>query len=73
LYLAFALGINDVGEIVGLAVDNSGDTHAFLAAPIHSEADSEGFSPAERRMTSPRAVPDSARRLLGQRFGIVGR
>ena len=33
LYLFYALGINDAGEIVGLGVNSSGDFHSFLATP----------------------------------------
>jgi probable HAF family extracellular repeat protein len=33
LYLVFAFQINDVGEIVGLGVTSTGESHAFLATP----------------------------------------
>jgi probable HAF family extracellular repeat protein len=33
LHLLTAFGINDVGEIVGFGVTNTGDLHAFLATP----------------------------------------
>ncbi len=38
-YLAYALGINDAGEIVGFAVEKStGNTYAYLASPVPSPA-----------------------------------
>jgi probable HAF family extracellular repeat protein len=39
LLLLFAAGINSRGEIVGYGIQKStGETHAFLATPVHSEA-----------------------------------
>jgi probable HAF family extracellular repeat protein len=37
LYLLTAVGINDVGEVVGFGVTSTGDIHGFLAIPIHGE------------------------------------
>jgi len=48
LYLLFADGINDSGEIVGFGADNNGDIHAFLATPCRHEDGSEGAATAER-------------------------
>jgi probable HAF family extracellular repeat protein len=36
LNLIVGNGINDAGEIVGLGVDNIGQTHAFLAKPMQA-------------------------------------
>jgi probable HAF family extracellular repeat protein len=36
LNLIVGNGINDAGEIVGLGVDSSGQTHAFLAKPMQA-------------------------------------
>jgi len=67
LYLLEADGINDWGQIVGLAYQNStGDFHAFLANPTR-----EQWAISER----PKVVlPENARKLLQQRrngrFGV---
>jgi probable HAF family extracellular repeat protein len=63
LYLLQALSINDLGEIVGLALnaDNS-EVHAFLAIPV------VGIGPAARGATRPAVLPAEARRLLQQRL-----
>lgn len=71
LYLVFAEGINDLGEIVGTAVDPStGDTHAFLATPSKSTAASGSFSSVSPVSSSPMALPENARNLLQRRFGM---
>jgi len=75
LYLVYALGINDVGEIVGFAVETStGDVHAYLATPIPGK---QSVAAAARGVTSesgPVALPDHVRMLLQQRlpFGRLG-
>jgi probable HAF family extracellular repeat protein len=41
-HLLIAYGINDIGQIVGQAMQKStGEVHAFLATPINSEVDRE--------------------------------
>ena len=43
LYLLFAFGINESGEIVGQAMTKSGELHAFLATPCdRDQADMKG-------------------------------
>jgi probable HAF family extracellular repeat protein len=37
LYLLFAFGINESGEIVGQAMTKSGELHAFLATPCNRD------------------------------------
>ena len=39
LDLASACSINTAGEIVGFAFDNSGNVHAYMAAPSNSSHD----------------------------------
>jgi probable HAF family extracellular repeat protein len=58
-YLVQALSINDIGEIVGVAVnvDNS-EMHAFLATPL------VGIGPAARGATKPPALTANVRKLL---------
>ena len=74
LYLAFAYGINDVGEIVGQAVDkNTGEMHAFRASPIHGASNRESLPRAVETTTRPVPLPDNIRKLLGQGRGIRGR
>jgi probable HAF family extracellular repeat protein len=49
LFLYQACSINSRGEVTGLALETgTGELHAFLAKPIHSEADDETVAPAEQ-------------------------
>ena len=66
-YLVMALGINDAGEIVGMAVDqNTGDAHGFLATPLNTaSSDAKLSQVSERRW----AIPQKARRLIRGRLG----
>ncbi|MGO9256288.1 MAG: hypothetical protein ACLQU1_08310 [Bryobacteraceae bacterium] len=69
LYLAFPQAIDDLGEIVGMAIQTStGDAHAFLATPSKAAAATASFEPAEQRVTAPMALPESARKLLRHRL-----
>jgi probable HAF family extracellular repeat protein len=78
LYLAYALGINDAGEIVGFGVEKStGDGHAYLATPIQGKSGEQSVAPAAQGLTSesgPVALPENVRMLLQQRlpFGRLG-
>jgi probable HAF family extracellular repeat protein len=75
LYLMFAEGINDAGEIVGLALQTStGETHAFVATPTSPATAAESLSPAAQGATSPMVLPENARKQLQQRlrFGRLG-
>jgi uncharacterized membrane protein len=74
LYLAYAYGINDVGEIAGGAVDKkTGEMHAFLATPIRPAANIGSFPRAEQTVTMPMPLPENVRKVFGQRHGIRGR
>jgi probable HAF family extracellular repeat protein len=65
LYLMFAFGLNDAGEIVGMALQTStGDVHGFLATPTAAPAVGKAVS------ASPMVLPENARQLLLQRFGM---
>jgi probable HAF family extracellular repeat protein len=60
-YLVSANGINDAGEIVGLAVDQgTGDMHAYLATP----ASAPSASSMERSSIGFWRMPEKARRSL---------
>ena len=72
LYLASAFGINDAGEIVGLAVDSSGTPHAFLALPVHGESAHDSVSPVAQGLSAP-ALSEGARELLLRQSGMHGR
>jgi probable HAF family extracellular repeat protein len=75
LYLMFAEGINDAGEIVGLALQTStGETHAFVATPSSTAAAAESLSPAAQAATSPMVLSEDVRKQLQQRlrFGRLG-
>lgn len=78
LYLAYALGINDAGEIVGFAVETStGDVHGYLATPIQGKSGGHVVAPAARGVngeSGPAALPENVRMLLQKRlpFGRLG-
>ncbi len=80
LYLNFAGGLNDRGEIAGTAFDqNTGESPAFLAIPCDNEhADDECCQTASQvsvGVARPKAVlPENVREQLRQRrgFGRVG-
>ena len=58
-YLVLALGINDAGEIVGMAIDqNTGDAHAYLATPRDSISGDVKLSRFSERRWS---IPQNAR------------
>ncbi len=65
LYLILAFGINDDGEIVGQAVDNTtGDLHAFLARPVPPEVSSPSVGQRATSKTTPVVLPENVRALL---------
>jgi probable HAF family extracellular repeat protein len=65
VYLTFAESINDAGQIVGTAIDNAtGEMRAFLATPGRAAAATANFEPEELQVTTPRRIPESARKLL---------
>lgn len=70
LYLVLAFGINDDGDIVGQAVENStGDLHAFLARPISTQIPSQNLGePAAGE--APMALPGNVRELLRKHLPI---
>jgi probable HAF family extracellular repeat protein len=74
LYLAYALGINDAGEIVGFGVQTStGDLHAYVATPIRGKSTEPSVAPATVHVTSesgPAVLPENIRMLLQQRLPI---
>ena len=75
LYLMYGLGINDAGEIVGFALQNStGEVHAYLATPVRGKASGESATPAAHVETSPKSLPENVRQMLRQRlpFGRFG-
>jgi probable HAF family extracellular repeat protein len=74
LYLAFAQGINDVGEIAGQAVDKTtGEMHAFLAAPIPGGGKNESLSTTPESAVRPVPLPREIREMPGSRHGTRGR
>ena len=74
LYIVFALGINDAGEIAGQAVEKStGNLVGFVLTPLHSSAASKSSAAeTEAKIAEvPRpALPRNARELLLRRYGI---
>ena len=69
-YLISANGINDAGEIVGLAVDQrTGAPHAFLAMPTAGGS----ASTMEKSAGSAWPIPEQARKLLRHRIASGAR
>jgi probable HAF family extracellular repeat protein len=72
LYLMYALGINDAGEVVGFGLQKStGDVHAYLATPIPGKPVKQTVGPAAQGAASergPAALPENVRMLLQQRL-----
>ncbi len=60
LYLFYALGINDAGEIVGLGMTSSGDFHTFLATPSYEAAGNSG-DPDTQGAKHPAVLPEEVR------------
>ncbi len=72
LYLLIACSINSSGEIVGLAVTNTGEVHGYLAAPANGAAGIDVSSPAAQGAIGPASLPDHERLMLVRRFGGRG-
>jgi hypothetical protein len=71
VYLIYALGINDAGDIVGFAMQKStGDLHAYVAHPVRGKSDSSAMPIVTRANTvdTPAALPENLRRLFQQRI-----
>jgi len=67
LYLVLAFGINDDGDIVGQAVENStGELHAFLARPISAEVNNQSVGQSAISEATPVALPENVRAQLRQ-------
>jgi probable HAF family extracellular repeat protein len=68
MYLVYALGINDAGEIVGFAVQKkTGDIHAYLATPIRG-ASAKPAAPVVTSDTAQYTIPANIRMQLRLRL-----
>jgi probable HAF family extracellular repeat protein len=68
LYLIYALGINDAGEIVGFAMQKStGELHAYVAHPVRGTSKSATAAPKVSVVRGPAALPENIRMLFQQR------
>jgi probable HAF family extracellular repeat protein len=74
LYLVFAFGINDDGDIVGQAIEkSSGEVHAFLATPRCGEVNDQSQATDTQNGSSERAaLSENVRGLLQQRVRLGG-
>jgi probable HAF family extracellular repeat protein len=74
LYLAFAFGINDDGDIVGQAIEkSSGEVHAFLATPRFGDVNDQSEATDTQNGSSERAaLSENVRGLLQQRVRLGG-
>ena len=69
LYLMYALGINDAGEIVGFALQKStGDVHAYLAHPVRGKSALQNAVQSANTESRPMALPANIRMLFHQRL-----
>ena len=65
LYLLLAQGINDRGEIVGTALDSTGQQVGFLAVPTYGDEDRPDASKESREDSSRNVlVPSNVRPQL---------
>src|SRR4029077_10379807 len=75
LYLVYAGDINEHGEIVGLAFDQSTGTFpAFLAVPTLEEGNGEAAPTGARVRPNPApkiTLPENIRKLLQRRRGLA--
>lgn len=71
--LLVAFGINDVGQIVGIGLTNTGEVHGFLATPRNGVGEGESSSLESEGVAGPAVLPESVRNLLRGRLGIRGR
>jgi probable HAF family extracellular repeat protein len=74
LYLLYALGINDAGEIVGFALEKkTGEVHGYLASPVRGKSGQQNAVPAvqagpgESRQVN---IPENVRAMLRRRLPI---
>ncbi len=76
LYLVYALGVNDAGEIVGFAAEkSSGELHAYLASPAHGQSGQKSVTPAVQAVTEQNqqvTIPENIRMLLQRRVPFGG-
>jgi probable HAF family extracellular repeat protein len=70
LYLATACKINAAGEIIGIAIDDSGNVHGYLAVPNNTSQTQDVAVAAGHASSMPAA--EGTRKLLFQRSGIAG-
>lgn len=73
LYLIYALGINDAGEIVGFGLQKSnGDLHAYVASPVRGKSTPQSATPTQSANTQSRPIaqPENIRILFQQRMPV---
>jgi probable HAF family extracellular repeat protein len=69
LYLIYALGIDDAGEIVGFAMQKStGEVHAYVAHPVRGKSAGPAAAPSRIATREPAALPESIRKVFQQRI-----
>jgi probable HAF family extracellular repeat protein len=73
LYLLFGCSINASGEIIGMAVDASGNLHGYQATPARGDPGRERLASAPQSAASPMVLSEDVRRAIRERFGIRGR
>ena len=70
LYLLLACAINSNGEIIGQAVDESGEIHGYLAVPSAGAAPTSSISPALQTAARAKVLSEGARKALQQRLPL---
>ena len=69
LYVIECTGNNDLGQIVGIAVEiSTGNTHAFLATPVAGKGGESALSaPGDETLTRPSfTLPENVRQMMMQ-------
>jgi probable HAF family extracellular repeat protein len=70
LFLIYGATINNRGEIVGEAVDQSGNAPAFLAIPCNGECEDGAEGPTDVSQRPQIILPENLREQLRQRRGF---
>ena len=67
VYLNYAFGINDEGQIVGGGTTTSGEYHAYLATPSYGDAESESATMAASTERPKVTLNENVRKILERR------
>jgi len=73
LALITGCSINSQGQIIGIAVDSTGNMHGYLATPVNGEVAGESISADSQGTSSPMVLSEDVRKRLQRlRYGRFG-